>query len=163
MTGISSTQEFLEKLALLPLSTQRTVGAEFASQVLSLAPDDRLKQVIRIAEKRDSTVEEMQMAYQMAHTVYVETQPESGFHLLDFKRQAAHFVAQACLTCVAPEYGEARTIDLAQKVAMYCRMAVTFSCMPRDQEKRLDFSHAAREVEKLISNQHAVLNKYLEK
>jgi hypothetical protein len=163
MTDINSTREFSEKLASLSLPTQRRVGSEFASDVLSLASDRRLKQVIDIAGKIDSTVEELQMAYQIAHSVYVETQPESGFHELDFKRQAAHFVAQACLICVAPTYSDAKIIHLAQKVAMYCRMALTCSCMPHEQEKGLDFSNAEREVEKLINNQHAILIKYLDK
>jgi hypothetical protein len=161
MTDITSTQEFSEKLASLPLSTQRRVGAEFASSVLALMPNHRLKQVLDIAGKKDITAEELQMAYHLAHTAYVETQPESEFNELDFKRQAAHFVAQACLNCVVPAYSETKTIHLAQKVAMYCRMALTCSSMPHNQEKKLNFSHAEKELEKLINDQHTILKKYI--
>jgi hypothetical protein len=163
MTEVTSTRDFSKKLAALPLSTQRKVGAEFASGVLGLVPEHRrklLKQVLDVAGNKDSAAEELQMAYRMAHSAYVETQPESEFNELDFKLQAAHFVAQACETCVMPTYGEARTIHLAQTVAMYCRMAATCSHIPHDQEKGLDFSHAAQELEKLINNQHAILKRY---
>jgi hypothetical protein len=163
MNGVTSTRNFSETLSTLPLSVQRRIGAEFVAAVLHLAHDHRLEQALMIAKKEDSAADQLQAAYRMAYAVYVETSPQSGFDELDLGRQAAHFVAEACMTCVAPTYHEARVVNLAQKVAMYCRMAVTCFHIPHEQEEALDFSHAAQEVQKLIDDQHAILKKYLNK
>jgi len=161
MSYVDSTQDFFAALSSLPLSAQRLIGGEFAGQVLHLVSDHRLQQVVDIATNASVSGEELQAAYQLAHSVYVETQPESEYSQLDFDRQAAHFVAQACMLCVAPAHTDAKFMHLAQKVAMYCRMAVTCSCMPHDQERELDFSHASAETEKLIEAQHEILERHL--
>jgi hypothetical protein len=77
------------------------------------------------------------------------------------QQQAKHFVAEACMTCVAPVYGEAKTCHLAQKVAMYCRMARTCSNMNHEEENP-DFSKAEEATKKSIEEQYAILQDFLE-
>ena len=161
MSDLDSTQKFSAALSALPLSTQRLIGGEFAKQVLHLVSDHRLQQVVDIAMNPGASHDEIQMAYHLAHSVYVGTQPESEYSELDFRRQAEHFVAQACMLCVAPVNTDAEFVHLAQRIAMYCRMAITCSCMPHEQERELDFSHASEETEKLIESQHEILQRYL--
>ena len=162
MATISTYDDFRDTLASLPLSQQRQVGSRFIANVLDLAQDPRLGQVVEIAGKADVTAEELDLAYRTAHSVYVETNPQSGFAELDFDRQAGHFVAEACMTCVAPTYQEATTHHLAQKVAMYCRMARTCSCIAH-QANKPDFSSVEVAAAAIVEDQYAILNEFTQK
>jgi hypothetical protein len=89
----------------------------------------------------------------------VETNPQSGFAELDFDHQASHFVAEACMTCVAPMYQEATTYHLAQKVALYCRMARTCSSIAHKADKA-DFSSVEVAADAIVDDQYAILNEF---
>ena len=70
-------------------------------------------------------------------------------------------VAEACVICLAPIYQEVTTLHLAQKVAMYCRMAITCWNIPHEQDSP-SFSQAEIEVNNITQTQYAILNNYLE-
>ena len=162
MATVSTYNGFRDTLASLTLSQQRQVGSRFIANVLDLAHDPRLRQVVDVAARADATAEELQLAYRTAHTVYVETHPRSDLAELDFDRQAAHFVAEACMTCLGPMYPEATTHHLGQKVALYCRMARTCSSIAHKADKA-DFSSVEVAADAIVEDQYAILNKFTKK
>lgn len=151
---------FKETLSNLSVSRQRQVGARFIEQVLDLAGDARLHDVVRFLSRGDFKAEELEVAHRASRTVYVETSPHSGLEELDFARQAAHFVAEACVACTAPVYQEAGRIHLAQRVAMYCRMARTCANIGHEADT-VDFSVAERATTQLVNDQYLALASYI--
>jgi len=123
MDAIMDVKTFKQKLVSLPLSKQRLVGAKFIANVMDLTVDPRLRSALNVASNPDAVPEELQLAYYAAHSAYVENNPRSGLDEMDWKKQAAHFVSEALMVCLAPTYGEAQKHHLAEKVATYCQMA----------------------------------------
>jgi len=87
-----------------------------------------------LLEKPDLSAEELLDGYHSIHALYTQTHPRSGFSELDYRRQAEHFVTEACLVCLSPLYEETKVHHLAQKVAMYCCMARTCAGIKHDDE-----------------------------
>lgn len=161
MNTINTNEEFVKTLASLSLPEQRYLGAKFISSVLDIIDQQGLKSIIDKIDKNGNSAEELHLAYKMAHSIYIENHPQSDLLEVDFTRQAIHMVAEACVICLAPIYHEAATIHLAQKVAMYCRMAITCWSIPHDQEHP-SFSQAEIEVKNITQTQYAILNNYLD-
>ena len=160
MDKITSNEDFNKALSALPLSQQRRVGAKFIANVLDLTDGSCTKHAQSIAEKSDITAEELQDAYHAVHSIYVATHPRSDLSVLDFRKQAAHFVAEACMVCLAPTYEQYRTHHLAEKVAGYCRMArICSSIQHKDEHPK--FTDAEQSLEKETDAQFQILNKFL--
>ncbi len=162
MATIDNNADFIKSLASLSLSEQRQIGAKFLARVLKIAPDKRLENLIKNIDKPVNSAEELHAAYQTSHVVYIETHPHSDLGALDFKKQSVHLFAEACMACVAPTYHEISVIHVAQKVAMYCRMAVTCANMAHD-DNTPSFALAENEVKNVIEEQYAILNDFLNK
>ena len=161
MSVVKTNKEFVKTLASLSLAEQRYLGTQFIFSVLNIIDEPRLKNIMNSINKKGNSAEELHSAYKLAHSFYIETHPHSGFEELDFKRQAIHMVAEACISCLAPVYQEVTTIHLAQKVAMYCRMAITCWYIPHDQESP-SFSLAEIEVKNITQIQYTLVNDYIE-
>ena len=162
MTKITTNEAFKESLSSLTLDQQRAVSARFIENVLDLAHESCIKQAPAILRKIDDiSPEELENAYHSAHSVYLQTSPRSHFSLLDYKRQAEHFVAEACMHCLAPTYYEAKKHHLAERVSMYCLMART--CASIDHEGNYPkFTDTEDLVKKEVNAQYEILGKYLE-
>lgn len=145
MVEIVNESEFRTQLARQPVAVQRKLAARFIEQVQDLSDDQRVKSALDAAGADHSGAEELSRAYQSVHSLYVETHPRSDLSELDFKRQAAHFVTEACLVALSPVYEGEQPVNLAQKTAMYCRMARTCASMKHDQEQA-DFSGVAEQI-----------------
>lgn len=161
MNIVKTNKDFVKALSSLSLHEQRYIGAKFISSVLENIDEPRLKSIINSINKKGNSAEELHSAHKMAHAYYIETHPHSGLLEIDFKHQAIHMVAEACVSCLAPVYQEVTTIHLAQKVAMYCRMAITCWNIPHDQESP-SFSQAEIEVKNITQIQYALVNDYIE-
>ena len=161
MDQITSNEAFRTSLNSLSLAQQRQVGARFIANVLDLTDGSCTKHSQMVAEKSDVTAEELEDAYRAVHSIYVATHPRSGLSELDFRMQAAHFVAEACMVCLAPTYDEHHTQHLAQKVAMYCRMARTCSNIQHEEEYP-KFVDAEESVKKEMDTQYQILSEFLE-
>ncbi|RKZ91036.1 MAG: hypothetical protein DRQ43_10570 [Gammaproteobacteria bacterium] len=161
MSVVKTNKEFVKTLASLSLAEQRYLGAQFIFSVLDIIDEPRLKNIMNSINKKGNSAEELHSAYKLAHSFYIETHPHSGFEELDFKRQAIHMVAEACVNCLAPIYQEVTTLHLAQKTAMYCRMAITCWNIPHDQEFP-SFSQAEIEVKNITQIQYTLVNDYIE-
>ena len=82
-------------------------------------------------------------------------------HALVWEKQAEHFIAEACMTCLAPAYPEAKTHHLAQSVSMYCLMART--CASINHEGNYPtFGTSEDVVKKEINEQYRIVNEFLE-
>jgi len=158
---ISSNVAFKKALSSLSLARQRQVGARFISNVLDLTAGSCTEHAQKVAEKSDITPEELENAYHAVHSVYVATNPRSGSSELDFIQQAAHFVAEACMTCLAPTYEEYRIHHLAEKVAGYCRMARICSSIQHEEEYP-KFVNAEESLKKEMDAQYLILSEFLE-
>ena len=161
MNKITDMNAFNEALSSLPLNQQRQVGARFVGNVLQLTDGKCVKRVQMLAEKNELTPEELEEAYHAVHAIYVATHPRSHFSELDYRMQAAHFVAEACMTIVGPTYIGKGKQHLAENAASYCRMARLCSVI-HDAEGSPDFLLAEKELNKEIEAQFEILNKYLE-
>ena len=161
MSKISTSEDFRKALSSLSLAQQRQVGARFVANVLDLTDDPHVKRGQEIAGKSGVTGEELIDAYHKVHTVYVATHMRSGFIELDYAKQAAHFVAEACMVCLAPTYHEAHTYHVADRVAMYCQMARTCSAIQHEGEYPR-FTGVEEAVKKLVDSQYQILSEYLD-
>jgi hypothetical protein len=154
-------KSFKETISSLTVTQQRRIAAKFIEKVLDLADERCLENIVKLFSNQDMNAQDLDAAYSRARSIYIDTHPHSGLSELNFMRQAKHFVAEACMTCVAPVYGEAKTCHLAQKVSMYCRMARTCSNMDHEAESP-DFSKAEEATKKSIDEQYAILQDFLE-
>lgn len=161
MDRITNNEAFKKALTTLPLAKQRQVGARFIANVLDLTDGSCTKHAQSIAERSDTTAEELENAYRAVHSVYVATNPSSGFSELDFNKQAAHFVAEACMVCLAPTYEECRVHHLAEKVAGYCRMARICSSIQHEEEYP-KFLNAEESLRMEMDAQYRILSDFLE-
>jgi hypothetical protein len=158
---ITDNDTFKKVLSSLPLNQQRQVGARFVANVLDLTDGRCTKNAQSLAEKSDITPEELQMAYQAVQSVYVTTHPRSDLSELDYAKQAAHLVAEACMTCVSPTYSEKKTHHIAENAANYCRMARICASLHQGKENP-DFSEAEAAMNREIEAQFDILDRYLE-
>ena len=160
MSKVSTNEDFKKALSSLSLAQQRQVGARFVANVLDLTDDPEVKNGQEIAEKAGATAEELNSAYHKVHAVYVATHPRSWFTELDYAKQAAHFVAEACMVCLSPTYHEAHH-HVAGRVAMYCQMARTCSAIQHEGEYP-KFAGVEEAVKKLVDTQYQIVSEYLE-
>jgi|GEM_PF-1211870 len=161
MVKIESNKTFAEALASLSLPQQRQVGAKFVSHVIDLTDGKCAPHARLVAEKDNPTAEELEAAYREVHAIYVSTSPYSGFTAIDYAMQAAHFVAEACMVCLSPTFGDFSEHHLAEKVAGYCRMARLCASVPHeDDDPKLDA--AERSLKGEINAQFQILTEYME-
>lgn len=160
MSTITTNEAFKESLSSLTLAQQRAVGARFIAHVLDLTQNKHVKQAQAVLSNTSISAEDLEDAYHSIHTVYVRTNPRSHFSLLDYSKQAEHFVAEACLHCLEPTYQEAKKHHLAEKVSMYCLMART--CASIDHQGNYPkFTDTEDLVKKEVDAQYEILSEYL--
>lgn len=161
MSKITTNESFQEALASLSLKQQRLVAARFIKNVLDLTKDKNIIHAQSIAATSDAKAENLSDAYHSVHTSYVKTNPRSDMHALVWEKQAEHFIAEACMTCLAPTYAEASAHHLAQRVSMYCLMART--CASINHESNYPTFETSEEVvKKEINEQYRIVNEFLE-
>ncbi|RKZ70109.1 MAG: hypothetical protein DRQ44_01625 [Gammaproteobacteria bacterium] len=161
MSKITTNESFMDALTSLSLQQQRLVGASFIKNVLDLTKDNHIIHGQSIAATSDVKAEDLLDAYHSVHTSYVKTNPRSGLNALDWEKQAEHFVAEACMTCLAPAYSEAPTHHLAQRVSMYCLMART--CASINHEGDYPTFETSEEVmKKEVNEQYKIVDEFLE-
>ena len=160
MSKITTNQNFMDALTSLSLQQQRLVGASFIKNVLDLTKDKNIIHAQSIAATSDAKAEDLLDAYHSVHSSYVKTNPRSGLNALDWEKQAEHFVAEACMTCLAPAYPESLTHHLAQRVSMYCLMART--CSSINHEGNYPTFETSEEVmKKEVNEQYRIVNEFL--
>lgn len=64
------------------------------------------------------------------------------------------------MVCLAPVYQESSQYHLAQKVAMYCRMARTCANMKHDEDN-FDFNQLDPVIKQAIKKQYTLLTQFL--
>lgn len=160
MAQITTYNAFKQALDSLPLSDQRRIGAKFIEEVLDLVKAPEIKNIIHIAGKEDTSAEMLSAAYRVAHTFYIQTHPRSDLGELNFALQAAHFVAEACMSCLSPLYPESPQHHLAQKVAMYCRMAKTCSTM-KHEEDTPNLAEVGAALDHVVKRQYEILDGFI--
>ncbi len=160
MSEVIDHKSFQEALSGLPVARQRQVGARFVEHVLDLAPDPRLRHALEQLDKTGVSAEELQDAWHSVHALYVESHPRSHFAMLDFRVQAMHFVTEACLVCLSPTWPEAKVQRVAEKAAMYCRMARTCANIEHEQEEP-DLSATAVALGDETRAQYRIVNEFL--
>lgn len=162
MSRITTNEAFRESLSSLTLAQQRAVGARFIANVLDLTQDSHIKQAQALLSKsEDISAEELDAAFHAIHSIHAQTYPRSHFSLLDYRQQAEHFVAEACMHCLSPTYYEEKKHHLAERVSMYCLMART--CASIDHEGDYPkFTDTEDLVKKEVDAQYEILSEYLE-
>ena len=161
MTKITTNEAFRESLSSLTLAQQRVVSARFIGSVLDLTRDNRIKRIQAMLSNTDVSAEDLDEAYHSVHSIYVHTSPRSHFSLLDYNKQAEHFVAEACMYSLAPTYFETKKYLLAARVAMCCLMART--CASINHEGNYPkFTETEDLVRKEVDTQYKILSEFLE-
>jgi len=157
---INSRQTFQQLLADLPVQQQRQVGARFVGNVLGLTQDPRFRNCVTLLARSGLSAQELVDGYHSIHAVNVATHPRSDLSELNYALQAEHFVAEACLVCLSPVYEETRKHHLAEKAAMYCRMARTCAAINHDEERPC-LSAAENLLAQEIQDQYKILSGFL--
>jgi hypothetical protein len=160
MSQVKGHKSFQEALSRLPVAQQRQISARFIAHVLDLADEPRLKNAQQVAAKSGVTAEELVDAYHSVHAIYTQTHPRSDLSELDYKKQAVHFIAEACLVCLSPTYPEAKTHRIAEKTAMYCRMARTCASIMHDEDQP-DLGETEKALQNEIKAQYTLVNEFL--
>ena len=161
MPEVKDHKSFKEILSGLTVAEQRQIGAQFIHNVLDLTDEARLRDAQQMAAKKGVTAEELVDSYHSIHAIYVQSHPRSDLAELDYTNQAVHFIAEACLVCLSPTYPEATIYRIADKVAMYCRMARMCASIKLDEETpRLEAAEKA--VQKEIESQFRITSQFLE-
>ena len=160
MATITNIKEFKAALESLSDEEQRVLGARFIAEVLDLAGDAQLKDLQSTATKRHASAEELLNAYHIARSVAIELSLHGDFELIDFKKQAAHFVAKACSACLAPIPSAIKENHRAWNVAHYCREARI--CAEIGHEKDTEILLAIEnDLQKVITKQYALASDFL--
>ena len=97
MKTVSTNKEFVKTLASLSLPEQRYLGAKFISSVLDIMDEPRLRTIVDGINKNGLSAEELHSAHKLAHTIYIESHPQSDLSEVNFTRQAEHMTAEACM------------------------------------------------------------------
>lgn len=160
MSEVKDHRSFKEALSGLTVAQQRRVSAQFIGHVLDLSDEPRLKNAQQVAAKPGVTAEELVDAYHSVHAVYTQTHPRSDLSEMDYEKQAVHFIAEACLVCLSPTYPEATVQRIAEKVAMYCRMARTCAGIMHDQDLP-ELGATEKALHDEIKAQYAMVDEFL--
>jgi hypothetical protein len=162
MIEIRNQADFANALRALSISQQRRVGARFVANVLDLTDAPRLAIAQQVAAAPDATAETLTDAYHPVHAVSVQTHPRSDLTELDYGKQAAHFIAEALLMCLAPTYPEVKVHHIAEKAAMYCRMARMCAKIPHgDLGEGGSFAGAEAALKREIEDQYAIVSGFV--
>jgi hypothetical protein len=160
MKEIKDYKSFQAALSDLSVSDQRQISARFIAHVLDLTENPRLKDAQQTAMKPDLSAEELMDTYHRVHTIYVQTHPRSDLSEVDYTKQAVHFITEACLVCLSPTYPEAKIHRIAEKAAMYCRMARTCANILHDEDQP-NLENTAKALQKEIEVQYQLVNQFL--
>lgn len=161
MSAISTMKEFKDALETLSLDQQRIIAARFVADVLDLTDDESLKHAQQIAARRDASPEELMAAYHAARHVAVKSSIHSEWELVDWHKQAQHFVAMACAESLAPAHQGVKWRHLAWNVAHHCRMARTCASVDHEQEHP-SFAKAEAALNQQIQTQFDLLGRFLD-
>jgi len=162
MAAIANMQQFKEAIGTLSDQQQRLLAARFIAEVMDLTDDSRLKNVLEVVTKPDASEEELTGAFHWAQSAVVDLSLHSGFDLVDFGRQAATLVAQACTACASLLPGATKSGARAWNVAHYCRAARICASMAHDQDAGA-LASAENELEKIARKQYELVTEFLEK
>jgi len=161
MTKIDTMEQFKQALESLPLDRQRLVASRFVGDVLDITDDATVKQSAETAANSNASAEELMSAYHSAKHATITSGLHSSFKLIDYNKQAKHFVAQACAACLAPYHQGITWRHLAWNVAHYCRMARTCASIDHD-ETSPDLSSTEEALKKQIQGQFEALQKFID-
>jgi len=161
MSKVTGTKSFQEALSRLSVSQQRQLGARFIANVLDLTENPSLKRAQETAANPQVTAEQLVDSYHTVHAIYTRTHPRSDLSELDYTKQAAHFVAEACLMCLSPTYPETTIHHIAEKTAMYCRMARTCASIKHDEDAP-QLGESEKAIQQEIDAQHRMANEFLD-
>jgi hypothetical protein len=160
MPEVKGNKSFQEALSGLTVSQQRQLGARFVANVLDLTDEPILKQARETAANPQATAEELVDSFHAVHAIYTRTHPRSDLSELNYAKQAVHFVAEACLLCLSPTYPEASVHRIAEKAAMYCRMARTCASIKHDEDVP-QLGETERAMRQEIETQYGIVNEFL--
>ena len=162
MTAISTMQEFKTALENLELRQQRVVAARFVADVLDLTEDDRVRQAQKVAADANATPDSLMSAYHSAWHAAIESAMSSGMELIDWHKQAAHFVAKACAESLAPVHDGVTWRHLAINAANHCRMARVCASVEHDADNP-SLATAEQALNRQIQTQFDILRSFLDR
>jgi Zn-finger protein len=160
MSTITNMKEFKTALDSLSDQQQRVLAAQFIIEVLDLTDDSRLRDIQAIAGNSNAKAEELVDAYSIARAISLDLSLHGDFELIDFKKQAAHFVAKACSACLVPLPLSMKEQHRAWNVAHYCREARICSEMEHEQDTEI-LTKVEKDLQRVIKKQYALTTEYL--
>lgn len=161
MSSITTMEEFKEALEALSLDRQRIIAARFVGDVLDLTDDEALKHAQQVALRPDASPEDLMAAYHAARHIAVKSGIHSEWELVDWHKQAEHFVAKACAESLAPAHHGVKWRHLAWNVAHHCRMARTCACIDHEQDHP-SFAKAEAALHEQIQTQFELLGRFFD-
>ena len=160
MSEIASIQALKKALSSLTHEQQRHVSSQFISLVLDLTDDANIKHVQQVAANPDATDTELMEAYKLARHAIIRSD-SWGLVEVDMKKQAAHFVAEACAICLSPPSHIKGGHNLAWNTAHYCGCAQTCASIWHDEEHP-DFSTVESDIDNFHNSIFQITNQFIE-
>ena len=162
MPTITNMQEFKAALESLSDEQQRVLGARFISEVLDLSDDVRLREILAVAKQAQASVEDLLDAYSRARSIAVDLSFHGELELINFKKQAAQYVAKACVACLVPMPATVKQRFRAWNVAHYCREARMCADLAHEQDTEI-LAKVEKNLKKTIARQYALTSEFLAK
>jgi hypothetical protein len=162
MSTISNIKEFKAALDLLSDEQQRVLGARFIAEVLDLTDNKRLKESQAIAQQVQASAEDLLAAYSSAQSIAVDLSFHGVLELINFKKQAEHYVAKACAACLFPMPASVKQRYRAWNVAHYCREARMCANLKHEEDTEI-LATVEKELQKTIARQYELTSEFLGK
>ena len=159
MSDITNIKTLKTALSSLTYEQQRHVASQFISLVLDLTSDANIKHVQQVAANPDATDVELMEAYKLAKHAIIRTHSWE-WDEVDIKKQAAHYVAEACAICLAPPSHLKGGHNLAWNTAHYCGCARTCASIWHDEEHP-DFTTAETDIDNFHNSLFQITNQFI--
>ena len=160
MSTVANMKEFKAALESLSDDQQRILGARFIAEVLDLADNKRLHEIQSIAKQKQVSAEELLDAYSRARSIAVGLSFHGELELINFKKQAAQYVAKGCVACLVPMPASVKQRFRAWNVAHYCREARMCADLAHEQDTEI-LAKVEKNLKKTIARQYALTNEFL--
>lgn len=159
MAQVENSEDLKKTLSTLTLAQQRQIGAQFITRVLDLTDGSCDELVKKVAAQGDISDEDLDAVHHAAQQYFAATNLRP-YAEVDYRQQAAHFVANALVVCAGPVYGGHKANHLAELIAGYCRMARTCAAFPHE-EGSPSLADAEASLQKEVEGQYKIVNAFL--
>ena len=160
MHTVTNVKEFQAALDTLSDEQQRVLSAQFIAEVLDLTQNPQLKAIHAIAQQEEASAADLLSAYHQAESIAVNLASLGVREIIDFKKQAEHYVAKGIAACLFPIPTTVKHPYRAWNVAHYCREARMCSDLKHEDDTGI-LEKVEKDLHAAILRQYALTSKFI--